>query len=817
MSYKSYLIIIQVALLPLAPIAGAEPAPSPGTGAGPVPVGQRQGNRPPATAESKPSNIAPVKNSPASGIAQGITAVPSSAPRVLALQRATSGADKAGASQSKTASHQEQSGTPTGAQDIPTISPSKELQELRKFEESAFPRGPTALPPPVILDPGEGSPPQEHGVRSSAENPPEALRSANHIAREALTPAPPPQSWMSKLVLPDLPVRWDPKVIRYLEFYRTSRYGRAIMKSWLTRMGRYEELISTILHQHKMPKDLIYLAMVESGFNPAVTSRVGAAGIWQFMPRSGRGYGLKRDYWVDERRNPERSTEAAIRFLKDLYDRFGSWELALASYNAGYGAVAISIRKYNTNDYWRLCGYEAGLPWETSLYVPKILAVAIVGNNRAAFGFGEIKPREARTFDLVALSMSVTIKQAARAAGVEVSVIKELNPELVRGRTPPREKSWIRVPKGTGNRFYRQLAAMKGQLARYKPYVVRLGDSDREIARAHGISRRRLRSINSLVSARELRPGLTILVPARATANKANAVTALGGGKDTEGEGDSLIAAMPAGTPEAIEGKKRVFYRVTLGDSLQEIAQHLEVSAADLAHWNGVLRSAKLISGMILQAFVDSTADLSRVVLLDPRKVRIMTAGSEAFLNEFEDRKGRRRLSYTVRKGDSLTRISKRFGLSVGSLARINKFSRRTTLKLGQKIIVYVEKRKRVRKGRASRSTSAAKARRRGKKGRVKRSPLVGSALNRKKAKKKNQPAGRRKAKAGNLAKTRRTKAALAPKEAKSKDRREKKHAPTAGKIKARGKLKKVDAALGKKAASQKSNPRLRDQAASTP
>jgi membrane-bound lytic murein transglycosylase D len=575
---------------------------------------------------------------------------------------------------------------------------SDDLTELRKFEESAFPRASTREPRQGVVPALEGPPPPSTAPRPSAEAPPQGLRSQEHgtngTATRVLDRLPEP--WLSRLVLPDIPVRWDPKVLRYLEFYRSSAAGRAIMSTWLRRMGRYEKLIRGALRRNGLPQALIFLAMVESGFNPRVTSRVGAAGVWQFMYGPGTGYGLLRDHWVDERRNPEKSTEAALRYLKDLHDRFGTWELALAGYNAGHGAVLRAIQKYNTNDYWQICRYEAGLPWETALYVPKILAVAIVASNRSFFGFEGVKPEAEIPIALVSVPTSITLAQAASAAGISKDAMEQLNPELRRGRTPPVAKAWLRVPQGGEDRFYAGLAAMKGQLARYKPYVTRLGDSAKDLARAHRITAATLRSLNGLERDEHLRPGVTILVPARAPAEVPLSASAEGQehseGKPGSVEQDEpILVPLPEDRPSSLPGRQRVFYRVAPGDTVDEIAHGLGVKTEDIAGWNSIDGRAKLIPGMVLQAFVAQTLNASQVVLLDPQRIQVMVAGSDEFYNAYEQRRGRKRMTYTVRDGDTISSVGRRFGLSPGSVMRINRLDRRANLRPGQTLVVYVE------------------------------------------------------------------------------------------------------------------------------
>jgi len=670
---RSYLTVIIACLV--AGTAVADPVPGPE----PVPVPPGPASQPTvATPTSQPTATA----SPATQVAPSVEA-----PRPAAKGPAPKPVRTAPAKnaplppslnphrelQSSDAIRRAVRGTPSAA----PVRPSEELTELRKFEESAFPR----QAPDVLAD--EAAPPRP--ARPSAENPPPELRS--HPEQPTRPAAPvakqPPEPWLAKLALPSLPVRWDQRVIRYLEFYRDNAKGRAIMSAWLKRMGRYRTMIARVLRKHGLPDDLIFVAMIESGFNPAMTSRVGAGGIWQFMMGTARGYGLHRDHWIDERRNPLLSTEAAARYLKDLHARFGSWELALAAYNAGYGAVQRSVRKYNTNDYWQLCRYESGLPWSTSLYVPKVLATAIVSHNRGYFGYADVKPEPELGHELVSVPTSITTAQAARAAGVETALIELLNPELRRGRTPPSSKAWIRVPRGTEKSFYASLARLKGQLAKNRPYIVRLGDTVQTLADEHGISRAALQRLNGLRRDEGIRPGLIILVPARPVA-KAPA-------RASTDEEERLLVAVPDGTPSKLPGTTRVFYRAVAGDSLRRVARHLQVEETSLASWNKLDPTARLLPDMVLQAFVAPTFDQSSVRLLDRDKIVVMVAGSESFLNTYEQRQGRKRLYYIARKGDTLASVGRRFGLSVGSLARINRFARTTQLSEGQRIVVYVD------------------------------------------------------------------------------------------------------------------------------
>src|SRR5579863_4282805 len=294
---------------------------------------------------------------------------------------------------------------------------SEELRALRQFDEQSFPPGAqfeldktdaTSQPnrPTVGLSPGASGP----------DAIPAPLRSPDQEPQKA-----PPSTaipWLSQLRLPDLPVRLDARVIRYLEFYKDDARGRSIMDTWLRKQGRWRTLFEDALRKAHLPLALVYISMIESGYDPLDKSHAGAVGLWQFMPEGGRIYGLRIDYWIDERRNPEKATAAFARYIGDLKERFGAWPLTLAAFNAGYGAVLRAMQKYNTNDYWELCRHEDGLPWETTLYVPKAMAAAIVGENRKLFGYDEISSESAYAFDRVRVPSSMSLAAIAKAAGV---------------------------------------------------------------------------------------------------------------------------------------------------------------------------------------------------------------------------------------------------------------------------------------------------------------------------------------------------------------------------------------------------------------
>ena len=558
-----------------------------------------------------------------------------------------------------------------------------ELREIRRFEEKAFP--PYGMPSLPGAEPDDAPLPLPPALKGR-------WGGTGDIPRELRSPDVPPLSdrsagmsrpeWTQNLKLPEIPVRWAPQVLRYLEFFKSDNRGRAIMATWLRKMERYRAVFETILVRHELPKDLIYLAMIESGFEPGATSNKNAGGVWQFMPAVARAYGLEVSHWVDARRDPERAADAAARYLKDLYVRFGSWHLAFAAYNAGYGAILRSIARYNTNDYWELCRHEAGLPWETTLYVPKILAAAIVGHNRAAFGFADVPADPPWAYDTIQVPAGTSFAALAHGAGTRPEVIAALNPELLRKRVPPdRGPSMVRIPLGSSNLYARSVMQLRGSGERVDFVILRFGETLESVAKARGVSVRELKRLNGINDTADLRGGTTILVPARAGAPAPVA-------KTNEDPDDTILVAVPERVVGG-NGRERVFYRTREGDTLEEIADVFHVTLDELVAWNNLDPEAKLQPSLVLQIFVPEGFDRSGVVLLDPDKVRVVTLGSQEFHDLNAARRGKTRLQYTAKVGDTLAKIAKRYGLSPGDLARINRLSATSELAEGQKIVVY--------------------------------------------------------------------------------------------------------------------------------
>lgn len=491
-------------------------------------------------------------------------------------------------------------------------------------------------------------------------------------------------SWLSKLDMPDLPVRWDARVVRYLEFFKDDPRGRSMLSTWFRRSGRYRDNIKKVLRKKGLPEDLVWLAMIESGFEPSARSPVGAVGLWQFMPETGKIYGLQQDRWADMRMSLTVATEAAADFLADLHRRFGSWDLAMAGYNMGYGGVLTAVRRYNTNDFWTLSKLEGSFPWETTLYVPKILAAAVVAHNMATFGFQDLVVDPPMDGEDVQVAPGTTLATVAQACGTTTKEVEALNPELRSSRTPPTPEDWpVKVPVGKANGCGQKLAKTKTNEPALERYTVRFGESLEQIAQARGITVAKLVELNAIGPGEVVRGGTVILVP-----------RAIG-----TATADPKAPAQPAATKEkpvvvvpndmfVYPDRRRVFYRVQVGDTVREVCTTFKITPDELRRWNEIDTSARLVEGMTLQIFAPGDADLKSVVVLNGADVRTVVAGTDEFFNHWDDR-GRRRIVVTAKAGDTLESIGKKHGVTTALMERINRRPRSDVLAEGDRVVVW--------------------------------------------------------------------------------------------------------------------------------
>jgi membrane-bound lytic murein transglycosylase D len=383
-------------------------------------------------------------------------------------------------------------------------------------------------------------------------------------------------------------------VIAYLQG-RGSGYVKVVLK----RMGQFQLLFAEALRKEGLPQDLIYLAAAESAFNPFALSRAGAKGIWQLMLSRAIQYGLKKDRWVDEREDPVKSTDAAVRHLKDLYQMFGDWYLAMAAYNSGPVAVQRAIEKTGFADFWTLHKLRA-LPVETENYVPIVLAIAIIAKDPKAYGF-EVEPDPPMEADEVVPGAPTDLRLVAQLIDRPVEELIRLNPGLLRWTTPANDPEYIlRLPKGTGPAFEEAIAAIPpDKRIWWRAHKVGEGDTLASVARKFRVTP------VALASANGLEPGTSL------------------------SEGTRLVLPMAPGTDASLarvreRGPRRpIYYKVKPGDTLERIADRFDVTPYQIRRWNK-LPGSKIQAGKSLRIYVASGGSAA------PRQTRKPASGSKA-------------------------------------------------------------------------------------------------------------------------------------------------------------------------------------------
>jgi peptidoglycan lytic transglycosylase D len=283
---------------------------------------------------------------------------------------------------------------------------------------------------------------------------------------------------------------------------------------YLNRSGKYIELMKKILKENDVPEEIVFLPLIESGFNPYAYSSARAAGYWQFMASTGKHYGLEINWWKDERRDPVKSTVAAANYLKDLYRMFGSWNLAMAAYNAGEGKILRALNKTRTDDYWSLLNTHY-IKSETKDYVPKFIAASLIATNPEDFGFDDLDYHAPLRYDRVPLTSPIDIEVIAECAETTVETIKEMNPELRRWCTPPDVSEYtVRVPDGTKDVFLKNLSDIPEE-KRFSVdlYTVKKGDTFKKISKKTGIPVQVIYDLNNMEKIMPLAAGTKLYLP----------------------------------------------------------------------------------------------------------------------------------------------------------------------------------------------------------------------------------------------------------------------------------------------------------------
>ena len=400
----------------------------------------------------------------------------------------------------------------------------------------------------------------------------------------------------------DIDIPLNSRVLSYVELF-TGRL-RGYLQEGLGRGARFLPMIQDVFRAEGLPLDLAYVPLVESAFKPDALSRAKAKGLWQFMRGTALENGLKHDWYIDERAEPEKATRAAAKYLKTLYNMYGDWHLALASYNGGPGRVQAAIRRSGgVKDFWRLSASRRYLPRETRDYVPLILAAMIVARNPAQYGMDvEPAPASVPDFEKVTLPVAVDLRRVAEWAGTSVQTIQDLNPELRRWTTPVRAKNYeLKVPEGSGDAVRTQLADAGPDAANLTWHTVRKGETLLSISRKLKVSRADLADANYVSVKSRVTPGQQLIVPRAPTALLAMRAETPAPPIETR-KTDPVVAAnvtIPNHPAAESSVRSKVVYRVKRGDTLASIARVFQTSVASLTKWNS-LRTTTLKVGQRL-------------------------------------------------------------------------------------------------------------------------------------------------------------------------------------------------------------------------
>jgi membrane-bound lytic murein transglycosylase D len=440
----------------------------------------------------------------------------------------------------------------------------------------------------------------------------------------------------------DLPLMMTDQVAGYINYFSTR--GRGTIERALTRSGRYDEMIRRTLKEEGVPQDLIFLAQAESGFHPLALSRAGARGIWQFMGSRAKGYGLERDWWLDERQDPEKSTRAAARHLKDLYHQFGDWYLAMAAYNSGPGTVQSAVKRTGYADFWELYRRNV-LPKETRNYVPIILAVTIMAKNPEQYGLDHLEKDQPVPYDSVKIDYPVDLRLVAECVDASASDLQDLNPSLLRMTTPKDREFDLHLPAGSRDKFDAAIAAVPPDMRVWWRYHrVQPGDTLASVAHTYRSTSKAIAEANNLEDGSELAPDNKLIIP---------------------------IAAGKRSTTEdaATYAHRLTRYKVRKGDTVQSVADNFGVPPAMVRRWNHI-KGDSLKGRSVVYVHLPVTPGSARdsvAAKSHPGKTTRTTAA-----NDKATQPSASIVHHKVKQGETLFSIANSYNTTVDALKRDN-------------------------------------------------------------------------------------------------------------------------------------------------